>query len=100
MHFSFFRSPISFYLLTIGVERYFWHVITLNDTLGRTPLYEGSACPRDLYLTTYNTHNRQTSILPAGFEATIPATERPQTHAVDRAATGICCNMFWGSLKD
>jgi hypothetical protein len=25
---------------------------------------------------------------PAGFEPTIPADERPQTHALDRAATG------------
>ena len=26
---------------------------------------------------------------PAGFEPTIPASEQPQTHALDRAATGI-----------
>jgi hypothetical protein len=26
---------------------------------------------------------------PAGFEPTIPARERPQKHALDRAATGI-----------
>jgi hypothetical protein len=26
---------------------------------------------------------------PAGFEPTIPANERPQTHALDCAATGI-----------
>jgi hypothetical protein len=26
---------------------------------------------------------------PEGFEPTIPASERPQTHALDRAATGI-----------
>jgi hypothetical protein len=26
---------------------------------------------------------------PAGFEPTIPASKRPQTHALDRAATGI-----------
>jgi len=25
----------------------------------------------------------------AGFELTIPASERPQTHALDRAGTGI-----------
>jgi len=28
---------------------------------------------------------------PAGFKSAIPARERPQTHALDRAATGICC---------
>jgi hypothetical protein len=26
---------------------------------------------------------------PAGFEPTIPASERPQIHVLDRAATGI-----------
>jgi len=26
---------------------------------------------------------------PAGFEPAIPASKRPQTHALDRAATGI-----------
>jgi sensor histidine kinase YesM len=30
---------------------------------------------------------------PAGFELTIPASERPQTHALDRAATGICIHV-------
>jgi hypothetical protein len=29
-------------------------------------------------------------VCPAEFEPTIPATELPQTHAFDRAATGIC----------
>jgi len=54
----------------------------------RTPLDEWSARRRDLYLTTHNTHNRQTSMPPVGFEPTISAGERPQTHALDRAATG------------
>jgi hypothetical protein len=44
---------------------------------------------RDLYLTTHNTHKKQTSKPPAGFEPTIPTIERPQTYALDRAATGI-----------
>ena len=57
-------------------------------TFGRTYLEEWSARRRDLYLTTHNTHNRQTSMPPAGFEPTIPASERPQTHTLDRAATG------------
>jgi hypothetical protein len=35
------------------------------------------------------THNRQTYMPPAGFEPTIPAGERSQTHILDRAATGI-----------
>jgi hypothetical protein len=35
------------------------------------------------------THRRQTSVPPVRFEPTIPANERPQTYALDRAATGI-----------
>ena len=35
------------------------------------------------------THKRQTSIPPAGFEPAIAVSERLQTHALDRAATGI-----------
>ena len=54
-------------------------------TVGRTPLDEWSARRRDLYLTT---HNTQTSMPPVGFEPTISAGERPQTYALDRAATG------------
>ena len=43
----------------------------------------------DLYLTTHNTHKRQTPMPSAGFEPAIPASVRPQTHALDRAATWI-----------
>jgi hypothetical protein len=60
-----------------------------HTTLGRTPLEEGSARRRDLYLTTHNTHKRQTSMHPAGLEPTIPASELPQTHALERAVIGI-----------
>ena len=38
--------------------------------------------------TTHNTHNRQISMPPVGFEPTISAGERPQTYALDRTATG------------
>jgi hypothetical protein len=74
-------------------RRLLLQLITLNDThthtLGRTPLDEGPARRRDLYLKTHNIQTRQTSMPPAGFEPTIPASERPQTHALDRATTGI-----------
>jgi len=59
-----------------------------RTTLGRTPLDEWSARRRDSYLTSRNTHNRQTSMFPVGFEPIISTGERPQTHALDRAATG------------
>ena len=35
---------------------------------------------------------------PAGFEPTIPANERPQTHASDRAATGIGMNFNYSYI--
>jgi hypothetical protein len=60
-----------------------------RTTVGRNLLHEWSAQRRDLYLTTHNTHNRQTSMPRVGFETTISAGERPQTYALDRAATGI-----------
>ena len=60
------------------------HTHTHTHTLDKTFLDEWSARRRDLYLTTYNTYNRLTSM---GFELAIPASERPQTHALDRAAT-------------
>ena len=67
--------------------------ITLSDThthtLGKTPLDEGSALRRDLYLTKHNTHNRQTSVPSAGIEPAIPAIERPKTYALEITATGI-----------
>ena len=49
-----------------------------RSTVGRTPLNEWSARSRDLYLTTHDTHNRQISMPPVGFEPTISAGERPQ----------------------
>jgi len=52
-----------------------------RTTVSRTPLDEWSACRRHRYLTTHNTHNRQTSMPPVGFEPTISAGEWPQTHA-------------------
>jgi len=56
--------------------------------VGRSPLDERSVCHRDLYLTTHNTHNRETSVPPAGSKPQSQAGEMPQTYALDRATTG------------
>jgi hypothetical protein len=48
-----------------------------RSTVGSTPLDEWSARRTDLYLTTHDTHNRQISLLPVGFEPTISVGERP-----------------------
>ena len=50
---------------------------TRRATVGRTPLNEWSVRRRDLYQTTHNIHNRQTSMPRVGFEPTIAAGERP-----------------------
>jgi hypothetical protein len=83
--------PSFTYLLTLGVEGFLFslgHTQT-HITFGRTPLDEGSARRRDLYLTTQTLYKRQTSMPPVRFEPTIPSSVRPQTYALDRAATGI-----------
>jgi len=59
-----------------------------HTTVGMTPLDEWPARRRNLYLTTHNTHNRQTSMRPVRFEPTSPVGERPQTYVFDGAATG------------
>ena len=56
-----------------------------RSTVGRTPLDEWSARRRDLYLTTHDTHNRQTSMPPVGFEPKISAGERPQAACLLRS---------------
>jgi len=89
---SFFLSYSDFiYILIVSVvvTDTLHHIHRHTHILGRTPLNAGSARRRDLYLTTHNTYKRQTSIPPAGFEPAIPASERPQTYALEGTAAGI-----------
>ena len=57
------------------------------------PLWDSSGrviSPTQRLLLDSKQHSQQTDIhAPTGFEPTIPACERPQTHALDRAATAI-----------
>jgi len=47
-------------------------------------------------MTTHNTHNRQISMPLVRFEPTISAGERPQTYALEGAATGIgFCDILY-----
>ena len=66
-----------------------------HSTVGRTPLDEWSARRRDLYLTTHDTHNRQISMPPVGFEPKISEGERPQAARLLRSwvqiPPGACC---------
>ena len=61
-----------------------------RTTAGRTPLDEWSARPRDLYLTTHDTHNRQISMPPVGFEPKISAGERPVAAHLLRSCSKGC----------
>jgi len=72
-------------------------IIAASDTHtpGWAPLDDGSAHRTDLYLTTHNTHIRHAFITTAQFEPAIPASERPQTYACDREATGIGLNVLY-----
>ena len=60
-----------------------------HTTLLTNPLAELSASRRDQYLTTINTHKKQTSMSLAGFEPAMPVCKRPHIHTLDRAAAGI-----------
>ena len=82
----FFCSPVTFRLDPGTRPPLTWLHDHRHTKFGRTPLYEWSSRRRD-DLTTHNTHKKQTSMLSAGFEPTVPASQRSQTHALDRAAT-------------
>jgi hypothetical protein len=50
-----------------------------HNTLSLTPMDLWSSRCRDLYLTTHNNHQRQTSVALAGFKPTTMASQQPQT---------------------
>ena len=56
---------------------------TRRTTVSRTPLDEWSARRRELYLTTHNTHNRQTSTS----QHTTLTTDRPLPHDTQQTST-------------
>ena len=47
------------------------------------------SCHFTFHITVLTTNTTQTSMPSAGFEPTIPVSGRPQTYALDHAATGI-----------
>ena len=104
VHFLFFS--LSFFILSFlpashcRLGRLFLRLITLGGTHAhthtRTHLVglvwtRGRPDAKTSTCTTHRIHKRQTSMPPAGFEPAIPARERPQTRALDRADTGIGC---------
>ena len=73
-----------------GPRPYRCFTITLRHThtLVTTPLDEWSPRRIHHYLTSHNTHNRHTSMLPAGFELTIPGASDPDWHLRPHSITG------------
>ena len=70
---------VSEFLLDLGLPLFDFsrsHLMRHN-TIGRTPSDEGWVHCRDLYLTTHNTHKRQTSMPLAGFEPAFSESEVP-----------------------
>ena len=89
------------YLHTVGVKSFgHWshtNTHTHTHTLGRNPLHEGSACCCDRHLTTCSIREGPTPMHPVEFEPTIPTSERPQTHAIDRTAKKLL-KVSWSPL--
>ena len=87
---TFLTSPTFFYLLIVGVGDHCcnWsHSVTHTHSVGLLWTSDQLVAGTTTWLHTKFT--RQTSMLLAGFELAVPASERPQTHALDRAAIGI-----------
>jgi hypothetical protein len=91
VHYSgFLPSPYLFYLLTVGVEVVYFHLITLRHTPQSVGVHWMRDRPVAETSTWQHKHSQETNIhSPVGFEPTIPASARLQTYALDRAATGI-----------
>jgi len=75
-------------------------VITIKTKHTRQDSYGRVIGPsqRRLYLK-HNNLRTQTSMLPAGFELSFPTSDRSQTHALVRVATGKICSPYSGLKK-
>jgi hypothetical protein len=64
-----------------------------RTSVSRTPLDEWSARRRDLYLTTHNTHNRQTSMLPGGIRThSLSGRSAADLRLTSRCHWDRCCS--------
>jgi len=95
------QSCDPFYLLIVGVVGYYstWsHSLTQTqthiDTLGRTPLGEGSARRRDIYLTTFNTHQETDIHAPGRIRTRKPRKRTAAYLCLNGGASGIAITNF------
>ena len=92
------------YLLILSSECFLLQLVTVNDknTIGRNPLNEGSTRLIHLYLTTHNTHNRQTDMLPTVLKPTIPSKQvatgtrlrLPRSPSIHYVVNKEVCHLF------
>ena len=86
---------LKFYLLKVGVES-FWADNIQLDWHSVGPFWTSNqARRRGLYLTPRSIHKRKISMLPAGFEPAIPASERPQPQAFKISIVLVIECWFW-----
>jgi len=71
-----------------GLDRHIILIVKVSRLHSDTPHSVGLLWKNDRL---HNTQNSKQAHIhaPAGFEHTIPASERPQTQSLDRAANGI-----------
>ena len=86
---------IYLFIFSILFLLYYFIIIIINNNIAKRFViillnFSGRVISsfRDLYLTTHNIYNRQTSMPQVEIELTISKGERPQTYALDRATTG------------
>jgi hypothetical protein len=74
-----------------------WWIDEVSETC-RVPwqnkICEISASSSFYYKETHTILTRQASVPPADLEPAVPASEQPQTHALDSAFTGICYKVY------
>ena len=78
------------------------HEVSRSHTTTRHSRYDFSGrviSPSQRLVPDHTQHSQQTSTPPVGFDPTISAGERPQTYALDRAATGTYRQYFIRQTK-
>ena len=80
--------PLRGFAITLTANTH-THSLSLSLSLSVVLLWKSDRSDAEIYLTTHNTHKRQTLKTGAGLLLTTAVSERPQTHALD-----LCFSTF------
>jgi hypothetical protein len=80
-------------MIIVAIDHTEWHTHTHAHTVGL--LWARDRSVVENYTGQHSTHKKQTSMPTEGFEPATPASERPQTYALNRAAIGIIFSLFF-----